>query len=78
MRFHRDWRDSASLRLRKGRLILQCDYDEDLIAALKKAIPSPERRWEPKYKAWIITRRHERLVIRLIRKHLGELVQTQK
>lgn len=78
MRFHRDWRDGASLKLRKGRLILQCDYDVDLIAALKKAIPSRERSWNPKHKAWIIARRHERLVIRLIRKHLGELVRTQK
>lgn len=78
MRLNRDWRSGASLRLRKGLLILMCDYDPELIEALKAAIPSRHRQWVPKYKAWVVTRQYERLVIRLVRECLGEIIRTER
>lgn len=74
MEFGRTWKDGAALtRIAEG-LMLQCDYDEEFIAALKEAIPWIERRWDPKRNAWIIAYQHGLVVCRLLREHLNEYV----
>lgn len=75
MEFGRTWKDGASLRRGAAEtIVLQCDYNEEFIEALKQAIPWKDRRWDPKRTAWVIADQYDVVVRRLVAEYLGEYV----
>lgn len=65
--------DAASLTREGDKIILKCDYDENLIEAIKEGIPAHLhlRRWDPKRKVWVFNEVCGKLVISLVANYLG-------
>jgi hypothetical protein len=49
-------------------------YDRGLVAALKAAIPYPDRRWKPDKKVWVISPKYGAVMAQLIEAHIGIVV----
>ena len=78
MNFSRDWRSGASLRKIGSIIILECDYDSELIEQIKENIPPWERAWNPAAKQWEFAEKYGRLVQRLVRDCLNEIVSIEE
>jgi len=78
MNFSRDWRSGASLRKVGSIIVLECDYDPELIEQIKERIPSWERTWNPATRQWEFAEKHTRLVQRLVRDYLNEIVSIEE
>ena len=74
----RGYLDGASLTKEGHNLVLECDYDEEFVDALKHAIPIGSRRWLPGRKAWVIDAHYARTVRALVRDYLGEVLTLPK
>jgi hypothetical protein len=65
----------ASLTYENGSLVLQCEYDSGLVAALKTAVPYTERKFEKYFRGrnnvWIIAPQHQTLIASLVETYLG-------
>lgn len=65
-------RRAVSIEERAGVLVLSTPYDLAFIEALKSSIPSPDRRWVPDEKVWLVAANHGQVVVELIRIYLGQ------
>jgi len=61
-----------------GMLRLRTPYNPALVAALKAAVPTSERKWNRFDKVWEVHPRHARTLEQLVRRHLGEELQIPK
>lgn len=58
----------------EGWLLLRCDFDEELVAALKKQIPRQGRYWSAKLNAWYIATQYGKVVVQLVAEILNEYI----
>lgn len=61
----------ASLTLDNGTLVYRTPYNPGLVGALKAAIPSSDRKWDPRRKVWLVAPNHGQTLADLAAQYLG-------
>lgn len=64
----------VSLDYENGTLVYRSPYNSALVAALKVAVPAPDRRWDAARKAWLVAGNHAATLVHLTEQLLGETI----